>query len=54
MAGLEAKSEARAQAPSWPDEVYRVLKEAGVIIVPTPASFGEVVADTLARTKKAA
>ena len=30
MAGLEAKSEDRAQAPSWPDEVYRVLKEAGV------------------------
>ena len=35
-------------------EKVEILKEAGVVIVPTPASFGEVVADTLARTKKAA
>jgi malate-CoA ligase subunit alpha len=35
-------------------EKVEILKEAGVIIVPTPSSFGEVVADTLARMKKAA
>jgi malate-CoA ligase subunit alpha len=35
-------------------EKVEILKEAGVVIVPTPASFGEVVADTLALTKKAA
>ncbi|TIT89730.1 MAG: succinate--CoA ligase subunit alpha, partial [Mesorhizobium sp.] len=35
-------------------EKVEILKEAGVVIVPTPASFGEVVADTLARSKKAA
>jgi malate-CoA ligase subunit alpha len=35
-------------------EKVEILKEAGVVIVPTPASFGEIVADTLARTKKAA
>lgn len=30
------------------------MGHAGVIIVPTPSSFGEEVADTLARMKKAA
>ncbi|MER8465189.1 succinate--CoA ligase subunit alpha, partial [Mesorhizobium sp. M1396] len=35
-------------------EKVEILKEAGVAIVPTPSSFGEVVADTLARKKKAA
>ncbi|BCG79882.1 hypothetical protein MesoLj113b_34240 [Mesorhizobium sp. 113-3-3] len=35
-------------------EKVDILKQAGVIIVPTPSSFGEVVADTLARMKKAA
>jgi sulfopyruvate decarboxylase alpha subunit len=34
MAGLGAKPENMARAqPSWPDEVYRVLKEAGVVQV---------------------
>ncbi|TIO38334.1 MAG: succinate--CoA ligase subunit alpha, partial [Mesorhizobium sp.] len=32
-------------------EKVEILKDAGVVIVPAPASFGEVVADTLARTK---
>ncbi|MDX8467448.1 succinate--CoA ligase subunit alpha, partial [Mesorhizobium sp. VK23B] len=35
-------------------EKVEILKDAGVVIVPTPAAFGEVVAETLARTKKAA
>ena len=35
-------------------EKVEILKEAGVVIVPTPSSFGEVVADTLAGMKKAA
>jgi len=35
-------------------EKVEILKEAGVTIVPTPASFGEVVAGALERTKKAA
>jgi malate-CoA ligase subunit alpha len=35
-------------------EKVEILKEAGVTIVPTPSSFGEVVADTLSRMKKAA
>ncbi|TIT40126.1 MAG: succinate--CoA ligase subunit alpha, partial [Mesorhizobium sp.] len=35
-------------------EKVEILKEAGVIIVPTPSSFGDVVAETLERTKKAA
>jgi sulfopyruvate decarboxylase alpha subunit len=30
MAGLEAKPKDQAPAPSWPDDVHRVLKEAGV------------------------
>jgi malate-CoA ligase subunit alpha len=35
-------------------EKVEVLKEAGVTIVPTPASFGETVAEVLARGRKAA
>lgn len=35
-------------------EKVEILKEAGVTIVPTPASFGPTVASVLARTKKAA
>jgi hypothetical protein len=35
-------------------EKVEILKETCVVIVPTPSSFGEVAADTLARMKKAA
>jgi hypothetical protein len=53
MAGLGTKPENKVLAqPSWPDEVYRVLKQAGVRqvgMVPMPAIAGSFAPSRLTR-----